>query len=384
MTLCDPNERLRPDIRVLILYPFVAATICLHYDTNHADGTGASLKQMRSKSLNEDISNVLKLHFLAGGDINNKRNDVDGQVCFYVRGHGTMSNNPLRKVFNKFAGILSKQTKPMHKRLDSVYTEGDEIYIIGFSRGAASARRFCCELEEKGVGVKFLGCFDTVSDQFLRHPIVAVTRMLPNKLISSDVLKEKNGKIAKNVRTAVHSISLDDSRRTFPLIHMGSNDPKVFESYFPGSHSMVGGGYYFNGVSDACGKHMQDWLKEEGVTFLDYNDVHPECLQRDDDPNVKVDEQNIQFDPDPEEPDSWERNYLPSRDRRVCSVANNEIIDGGRVKIDQSVLRHLESRADKDPPYKPNPNLKSANFVVTGHLGEELPEETEKLRNLLK
>mmetsp|Transcript_13570 Transcript_13570/g.31312 ORF Transcript_13570/g.31312 Transcript_13570/m.31312 type:complete len:381 (-) Transcript_13570:228-1370(-) len=350
------------------------------------DGTGDSVKKsMPNEGNDRSISNILKLHLLAGGDVNNKRNDVDGQVCLYYRGLGAISNNDLLQKINYGLGILDFQTKPMHKMLNAVYNEGDEIYIIAFSRGAAAARKFVCELDAKGTDVKFLGCFDTVSFQLWKNLSAIVSGVLRGTLINSKVLGEKDGRLPENVGTAVQSVSLDESRSYFPPVYMDSKDPRIFESYFPGVHSNVGGNYYYNGLSDACCKHMQDWLKKEGLTFLDYKDVRTECLEKDDDPNVKLPQECLTIKIKPEDPVK-EQKQIPilSGHRKVCCVTNNEIIDGARVNIDQSVLHHLEARANMQSPYEVNPNLKSANFVVTGHLGEELPEETEKLRNLLK
>mmetsp|Transcript_23074 Transcript_23074/g.49131 ORF Transcript_23074/g.49131 Transcript_23074/m.49131 type:complete len:150 (-) Transcript_23074:1846-2295(-) len=128
----------------------------------------------------------------------------------------------------------------MHKELEAVYEEGDEVFIIGFSRGSASARTIACELNEKRIPVKFFGCFDTVSMQVYKYWGVIIGNAFKKQITSSSVLKEIDGIIPENVERAVQCLSLDDTcyacMPPFPPIIMDSEDPRVHESYFPGTH----------------------------------------------------------------------------------------------------------------------------------------------------
>ena len=72
---------------------------------------------------------------------------------------------------------MEKQIKPTKEKLEVVYEEGDQFYIIVFGRGKSSAWEFTSELFNDDLRTKdgkkidqppmeFLGCFDTVSMQF--------------------------------------------------------------------------------------------------------------------------------------------------------------------------------------------------------------------------
>lgn len=346
------------------------------------DGTGNSLKLQKPDPIgNHHLTNVLKIHLLAGGDINNKRNDVEGQVCIYNRGVGASSKNKyVRKIFG-ILGMIGQQTRPMHKKFKKAYNEGDEVYVIGFSRGAAAARRFVSELNDKSIDVKFLGVFDTVSMQLsLNLPRILFNVVWRKRLVSCTVLKEHGGKLPANVGKAFHSLALDENRALRSPVYMDSNDPRVYESFFPGSHANVGGGFYDKGLSDSACMDMIERLKQEGITFLDHKDVNLGCLERDDDRDAKISQEDLLIEPDMT---SIQYKVNGTNVRPVECLTNNKKIDGAKVKIHKSVLEHYEQFANTESPYVPNPKLKSANFVVTGHLGEELPEATERLRSLL-
>jgi len=72
--------------------------------------------------------------------------------------------------YGDMGDILDKATENLRKYADNK----EEIYIFGFSRGAAIARMFAAKISiEMDVKVKFLGVFDTVSatrDSFDLNP----------------------------------------------------------------------------------------------------------------------------------------------------------------------------------------------------------------------
>lgn len=367
------------------------------------------------------FTNVLKLHLLAGGDLitDSQSSQIDGQVCIYERGIGgstdTNTEKGRLKKTRQFAiGNLKSQTEPMMKKLNDVYEEGDEVYIVGFSRGSSSARRFCVDLQEEGlektkgnpVPVKFLGCFDTVSMQVGKNFFKIIEKdlyervkkknCLPdfmegaiNEFTGSSVLGEEGGKLPANVKKAVHFVSLDDGRfapplplknAPFPPCFMDSGDSRVTEIWFPGCHTDVGGTPYEKGIPDNACKKMQDWLKEEGLKFYEPEDIPEECRTI-----TRFVRKPIVVDALPATditPNSADAVHIGENDkssRPVVTVTNERPIKEGRPKIDVSVLEHLE--ADKN--YRINPFLKEADFMVVDGAGKELKAETKKLKQLL-
>jgi len=345
----------------------------------------------------QTFTNPLKLHLLAGGDINERKNHFPDQVCLYQRGVGGASPSGLIRNARSIIGRLSQQTKPMRKKLEEVYEEGDKIYITGFSRGSASSREFACELNNKGlrksngkpVPIEFLGCFETVSMQNGKHLLNILKNMKTGEITKScNVLGEKDGKIPKNVKKAVHHLALDDNRfrrglPPMPPVFMDSGDPRVHEAWFLGEHGDVGGSYYTKGIPDISCKAMQEWLQDEGVAFIQPEDIDPACVIIDKYPDVKIDASKLTIDPNPADkthPNQQKEN--PSY-RPVVTVTKNEIIEGGTVNVHVGVLQHMEAMEKKGTPYVINPNIKKAKVVIVGSLGKELKAETAKFKEIL-
>ena len=395
------------------------------------DGTGNNAKDQipdttepyPDKRSRKTFTNVLKLHLLAGGDLvsNSKSSQIDGQVCIYGRGIGgkTDTNTFLGRVMKKkqFAlGDLDKQVEPMKKKLNDVYEEGDEVYVVGFSRGSASARKFCVELQKglpktgnKAVPVKFLGCFDTVSMQVgknlgnivkknvyvnLKEENLLMDRLKDkmSEFTSSSVLGEEGGRLPDNVNKAVHYVSLDDNRfapvrflknNPFPPCFMDSGDSRVTEIWFPGCHTDVGGTPYEKGIPDNACKKMQDWLKREGLKFYEPEDIPEECRTI-----TKFVTKPTVVDALPAtdiSPDCSDEIHCDKDDtshRPVVTITNEGPIEGGRPKIDVGVLEHLEA---KKTDYKINPEIFKVvdKLVVVDGFGEELKTETQKFKELL-
>ena len=64
----------------------------------------------------------------------------------------------------------------------------------------------------------------------------------------SDVVFE-NGTISQYIQEALHILSLDENRIAF-LPTLMNKDSRVTEIWFPGAHSDIGGGFWFDGLSD--------------------------------------------------------------------------------------------------------------------------------------
>ena len=76
--------------------------------------------------------------------------------------------------------------------------------------------------------------------------------------IHSDVVFE-NGTLNERIIKAVHIVSLDEDRIPFEptLINKDNRNPeRILEVWFLGVHSDIGGGYWFDGLSDVALEFM--------------------------------------------------------------------------------------------------------------------------------
>ncbi len=206
------------------------------------------------------VSNILKLHAFFGGKLNplNGINDHGVMQCsFYYSGVGTRGSWLKQKLNAMFAppyGDIEDILDEANKDLKQNYQEGDEVYIFGFSRGAAIARMFAANI---GVDVTFLGVFDTV----------AATRgsldLNPNSYPSSGIVFE-DGSIGKHIKKVVHLVSMDEKRLAFqPTLFNYDEDRDITEVWFSGVHSDIGGSYWFDGLSDITLEFMINCVKDD-------------------------------------------------------------------------------------------------------------------------
>ena len=236
------------------------------------DGTGNEPSDVSGFTKDESISNVLKMHVLMGGSSEGGRSDTttpsgDPQCTFYYSGIGTSrkvkrvtpvgrSFHRARRAFNMFWapawGDAGRILAEARRDLSDTYQKGDRVLVFGFSRGAALARTFICEVlaAEECEEIAFLGVFDTVA------ALDGVHRS--GEKISTDVVFE-NGTLDERVRRAVHVLALDETRIPFTptQINKDAEHPgRILEVWFPGVHSDVGGGYWLDGLSDLALEFM--------------------------------------------------------------------------------------------------------------------------------
>lgn len=242
------------------------------------DGTCNSPQDSDDFFQDSSISNILKIHAFLGGKLNplNAENaNLKGQHSFYYSGVGTRGNWLKRKfnaIFSPPYGDMDDILDEAKADLTTNFSAGDEIFIFGFSRGAAIARMFAAHLPHK---VKFLGVFDTV----------AATRgsldLNPDTYPASGIVFE-NGTLGDHVEKAVHLLSLDEKRILFqPTLF--NHDARVTEIWFAGVHSDIGGSYWFDGLSDIALKFMLDSVSDDlsiiNVDAIDYNGLKVQGAQ---------------------------------------------------------------------------------------------------------
>ncbi|MDH5444440.1 MAG: DUF2235 domain-containing protein [Gammaproteobacteria bacterium] len=221
------------------------------------------------------VSNVFKLHLFFGGDLENQTT-LDKQHSFYYSGVGTYGSW-LRQKLN---AALAPEKMDVRNILNQAgadlaahYKKGDKIYVFGFSRGAALARRFAClvnkyvpAIGEKSKVVRFLGVFDTVAS-------IGVPNLEDDQKPRTQVVFE-NMTVSAHVQEAIHLVSIDENRIAFQPTLMNMED-RVTEVWFPGAHSDVGGGFAKRGLSDSALRFIVDEMqkREIGLTILSPEDV---------------------------------------------------------------------------------------------------------------
>lgn len=232
----------------------------------------------------------------------------DGQVfqrIYYDEGVGTAG--PIDRFAGGFLGKgLGRNVRQAYKYLARHYEPGDEIYLIGFSRGAFTARSVAgyigtCGLltpeactgqnedaawqyyravakdravgDEKrlrerchdGVRVKCVAVFDTVGT--LGIPNMKLNWIGRSRFAFHDT------RLGTTVENAFHAVALDEKRTAFKAtmweepFNLAGALPRIEQVWFPGVHSDIGGGYEDAGL----GRIALDWmvrkLMELGVAF---------------------------------------------------------------------------------------------------------------------
>lgn len=226
---------------------------------------------------------------------------VDGvqQVVEYISGVGSRGYLVDRLLGGAFGYGFTRNVVDGYRFLAINYEPGDEIVVLGYSRGAYTARsvvgmissvglltpkaliedRLCqaeaayrhlgpdraqrqAEFREEhsrpGVRIAFLGVFDTVGALGVPGPSRRKNRF-------HDV------GLSPIVERARQALAIDEHRITFApcLWEVPADDPpgRVEQVWFPGTHGDVGGGGARRGLSDLTLQWMAAELREVGVAL---------------------------------------------------------------------------------------------------------------------
>lgn len=238
-----------------------------------------------------------------GQDLDGKQSNVlqfyrslqpsEDQICFYEPGVGTVENhigagaNVARKLDGAFGYSVQKQACCAYKFLVNCWEPQDKIYILGFSRGAYSARVLAAMIRNLGLLTKehehlvnlgwkhdsqtewhamrrfkrdfahqaptrihFVGVWDTVSS----FGPMTNPRLLPSTANNDSI---------DHIR---HAVAIDEKRACFASNHFGTKSKKYCKSFkevfFPGVHGDVGGGLEESGLSKIALKWMYDEARD--------------------------------------------------------------------------------------------------------------------------
>ncbi len=227
------------------------------------------------------------------------------QLVYYVSGVGAGSYGADKVLGGAFGFGLFHNVIACYRFLAQNYEPGDEVFIVGFSRGAYTARSvagmvgrvglltrvslveerlpsavhmyqrtqgphgaFGDSVEEfrhdhcNAVKVSFLGVFDTVGA--LGVPGLQRAPRFHDVQLSGQVLQAR------------HALAIDETRLKFAptfweaaadRADAATEDPRVKQVWFEGAHSDVGGGYSDTGLSDTSLLWMAREAHAAGLVF---------------------------------------------------------------------------------------------------------------------
>lgn len=242
------------------------------------DGTGQYLGS-------DAPTNVAKLFNCFPGEDENmlpadaaKKDSKSGNVAIYVRGIGTVDtryvkDEPERNLWEKivawvvekksdtseqiFGDTIVDRIQRSYETFQKVYNDGDEVVLVGFSRGAASVRLLASELIKRhNVKIKYMLVFDTV------YSVTGSIKVLDGEPMSRFTDLDINPGVEK----CDHLIAGDEMREKFPFSPVNKRDG-VRQILFSGSHSDVGGGHKTTGLSDISLKFAIEQLKALGFVL---------------------------------------------------------------------------------------------------------------------
>ncbi|MCP4630279.1 MAG: DUF2235 domain-containing protein, partial [bacterium] len=191
------------------------------------------------------------------------------------------------------------------------------------------------------------GIFDTVASMGL--PNLSTSDRPKSKVVFEDGCT-----LPSNVYKALHMVSLDDKRRAFQPTLM-NKDKRVLEVWFPGAHSDVGGGYFYDGLSDTSLRFFMDWFEELGlgIKLLTSKTIQYERIC-DADAKYSIGVDDVQVDPN-----SFGVNHQQERNiavalatlthRRCCVIEKDKVVKDEKPIIHWSIAERISG----DRNYRP-------------------------------
>ncbi len=234
--------------------------------------------------------------------------DTPEQLKFYDSGVGTGGNALEHLRGGALGDGLFTKVQDCYQFLAHVYDPGDSVYLIGFSRGAYTARSVGGMIAAFGVPSKNLSnstvpeifaayrerdkdkrkamrahLKDVYGLQDVRIAMVGVwdtvgSLGVPGKLFEGLMDKQfgfLDTTLSECVDHAYHAVSIDERRASFqPTLWTDAdgtyrtNDARLEQVWFTGAHCDVGGSYADCQLADITLGWMMQKAKQNGITFL--------------------------------------------------------------------------------------------------------------------
>jgi uncharacterized protein (DUF2235 family) len=249
------------------------------------------------------------------------------QVAKYLHGVGDSKNAAVRVLGGVFGvGVITRIVRG-YTFISRYYEPGDSIHIVGFSRGAYTARALAgmiakvgllntknynvnnneqayrrgyeawlkakgMSFEGKGFLTNLLGSVAALADGLLSKISLKPDDFVTGVRIRSvgvwdtvgslgipdyvkgarrDLFSFIDNKLSPMVDHGFHAMALDEMRRDFPVERWDADPSRIEEVWFIGAHSDVGGGYPASecGLSDIALNWMMQKLQSVGVLLAD-------------------------------------------------------------------------------------------------------------------
>jgi uncharacterized protein (DUF2235 family) len=297
------------------------------------DGTWNGVDVDNDKDDVPEETNILKLYRALSGETTQATRDlpdeeerearINGgltQIAKYLHGVGDVSN-PIGKLLGgAFGAGIVKRIVRGYTFISRNYKAGDRIYLVGFSRGAYTARAVGGMIAKAGLLdyaklgnpdketayqlALYVWCFyrekagyrapknDDISDAWStmldKSYVVGEEQMIPNVDVDAigvfdtvgalgipfykrddsriDLFKFTDTALSNKVKAGIHAVAIDEYRRDFSPTLWDAR-AGVNECWFIGAHADVGGGYEDAGLSDLSLAGMRAQLTRVGVSF---------------------------------------------------------------------------------------------------------------------
>jgi uncharacterized protein (DUF2235 family) len=156
----------------------------------------------------------------------------------------------------------------------------NRVIVIGFSRGAYTARRLAGLIDFCGLSLDpnddddAWEIYSRQDENGARHMLGSGRcQNIPIEMVGVfDTVKStldadfNDSQLSSNVVAGFHAMSIDEKRRDFPVLRW-DEDPRVLQKWFAGVHCDVGGGYKQKTLSDVVLMWMINRAYEHGVQF---------------------------------------------------------------------------------------------------------------------
>ncbi|KAG7111977.1 hypothetical protein HYQ44_010172 [Verticillium longisporum] len=217
-----------------------------------------------------------------------KRTCDDGrvQIVNYQSGIGTGSNTADTLIGGAFGSGISMRIKEAYSFLAANYFDGDEIILIGFSRGAFTARSVAGIISKLGLltreGVEmFYPIFKDMQNWKSPQGGKKYRDKFPDKPFSNKPHGDGAAEIyrARLEAHAFQALALDETRSCFQpavweRLECNRSSTDLRQVWFAGSHNNIGGGELDQAMADITLAWMMDQLASVNVEFDE------KCLER--------------------------------------------------------------------------------------------------------
>lgn len=237
------------------------------------------------------------------------------QRVYYQQGVGVKTAE--RVVGGAFGFGLSRNIRAAYRFLVDTYEPDDTLYLVGFSRGAFTARSLAGFIRNAGIlrrehrdlvdeayalyrkrgstthpnsvaarlfrrsyaqetAIRFIGVWDTVGANGIPLSGWRLVNLVNRRWQFHDT------QLSGSVENAYHAIAIDERRGPFeptlwtkPNSGRNEDDERVRQVWFSGVHSDVGGGYGETGLSDIPLQWLAGRAREHDLTFSDDTVLEP-------------------------------------------------------------------------------------------------------------